>query len=125
MGDFHYIFERGFIMQNDTFNSILQDSLASVDKYFKMFVESNYGLTLIQTAVDYSKNVKNEVTEQFNSLSSEIQTQTKNTYNEIIEKCDAILNGAADKIKKTQEILSLSNDTFYNDATYDTMHKQS
>ncbi len=111
-------------MQNESFNSILQESLASVDKYFKMFVDSNYGLTIIQTAVDYSKNVKDEITEQFNSLSSDVQQQTKNTYNEIIEKCDAILNGAAEKIRKTQEILSLSNDTFYNDATYNMFHKQ-
>lgn len=111
-------------MQNDTFNTILQDSLATVDKYFKMFVDSNYGMTLIQTAVDYSKNLKNEITEQFNSLSTELQLQTKNTYNEIIEKCDAIINDASDKIKKTQEILSLSNDTFYNDSPYDIMHKQ-
>jgi dsDNA-specific endonuclease/ATPase MutS2 len=105
-------------MHAEQFNSVLQDSLSSMENYLKLLIDKDYTLSVIQNVKNYSLNLKNNLTEQYNNLSNDIQDNLKKKYKEIVKKFDKLTEKAIDQVKFNQEIISLSNDVFYNDAFY-------
>jgi hypothetical protein len=105
-------------MQVEHFDSMLQDSLTSLEQYFTLLIDNTYKGSLVQNVRNYVSSVKKNITDQYNTLNKEIQLGLKNKFKEFIEKCDGLLKTASDKALHNQNILSLSNDVFYNDMSF-------
>lgn len=105
-------------MKVEEFNSILQDAQTSMEKYLKKLIDKDYTLTVIETVKNYSLNVKNTITEQYNSLSDDLQNNVKNKFKDFFVNCDTMLQEVIEKAIQNNKKLLLSNDVFYFEDLY-------
>jgi hypothetical protein len=102
-------------MQIEGFNSILQDSLSSMEKHFRSLTDSFSVMGVVQEISEYSARVKKEITEQYYRLNSELQYQYVAVFDEFVNKCNKLIDESMEALKNNEVIVALANDIFYND----------
>jgi|GEM_PF-6702139 len=105
-------------LQTEQFKSVLQDSVATMETYFKNLISKDYTQKLIDTIRDYSSSVRNSIADQYNNLNDEIRASLKAKYDEILGVFDDMTRMAIEQANLNHRLLSLSNDVFYNDVLY-------